>query len=619
MKKIIALLLCIITCFYSLTALTACKEETPSDNGGGGSAVTPPEPTPEPKPEGPTIVVPEYKDYGRNTKNFADIVYETPDVSGLITSFEEVSAAITANEIPFEEQISKIEALEDGYFAFFTMYTLAEINNSRDSSNEFWLDEYTYLSTNYSAVSQAVENMYVAAARSPHKADFEEEYFGDTLDEYIDGGIYSDELVALMATESELVARYNGFSTETVIINVNGEEGTVKQLMEGIPASRYDQTLYLYMLYYMQEVMRLTKPIYIDLVKTRIDIADELGKESYIEVAYEEMGHDYSPERTLEFLSGVSEISDMFQSLSYNNFYHLQTELEPFATKVDVVNTLYELFGEINPELGEIYSYMLQHGLYDYNSEAENRLDAAYTTYIHGNNSPFIFMTASGKYSDYVTLSHEFGHFADMYMNNGKNAGLDLSEVYSQALAYLMLLKIEEKMSSNQTLKNNYRYMLHNEMQAIFDILSYQGYLAVFEHKVYSLSRDEVTEQRLLELMQEAQRLCPGEVTSEQMQDYAYSDMGWYSVLIVHTIEYPFYVQSYCTSLVAAIEIMLMEIEEEGAGVRALLTLLDRDNDNPLSFEEELERAGISSPLRDGAIVDMYQGIYRFITGRAYV
>ncbi len=610
MKKITALLLCLLICFYSLTALTACKENPPPDVGSEPNPTPTPTPKPDPEPQGPTIVVPEYKDYGRGTVNFTDIVYEPPDVAEIIASFEEVTAAITANEIPFDEQVSAIRALEDGYYQFLTMYTLAEINNSRDSSNHFWLEEYTYLSTNSSAFSQAIEDMYVAAARSAHKSDFEESYFGDSLDGYVDGGVYTDELVELMATESALIAQYNGFSTDTVIINVNGEEGTVKQLMEGVPASRYDSVLNLYMTYYMQEVIRLTKAIYIQLIKTRMQIADSLGKESYIEVAYEDMGHDYSPEQTLNFLADIKNVGDISYELYYNNFYHINTEYEPFATKIDVINTLYELFGEVNSEIGDIYAYMLQHGLYDYNLKTNNRLDGAYTTYLHGNNSPFVFVTASGRYSDYVTLSHEFGHFVDMYKNNGKNAGLDLSEVYSQALAYLMLLKIEDKMSETQSLKNNYRYMLHNEMNQIYNILAYQGYLATFEHMVYGLSEDEVTETKLLEIMNEAQLFCIGGV--------APSRSTWEAVLIVHTIEYPFYVQSYCTSLVAAIEIMLMEINAEGTGVAALLSLLDRDNGNPLTFEEELARAGISSPLREGAIVDMYRGVYQFITGKTY-
>ena len=250
MKKITAFLLCILICFYSLTALTACKEASQPVGGDTPTPTpTPSTPTPEPEPQGPTIAVPNYKDFGRDTVNFTEIVYESPDVEDLIEDFNSATARISANELPFDEQLEGILALEDGYNAYLTMYTLAEINNSRDSSNEFWLEEYTYLSTNSSAFSQAVEDLYVAAAQSPHKSDFEEEYFGVSLDDYVDGGVYTDELVALLTAESELIARYNGFSTDTVIITVNGEEGAVKQLMDGVPASKYDSTLNLYMLY----------------------------------------------------------------------------------------------------------------------------------------------------------------------------------------------------------------------------------------------------------------------------------------------------------------------------------------------------------------------------------
>lgn len=626
MKRLLALFLVLVMLVSATSILTACQRrddtppvveqptpdpETPENPGteDPGNTENPETPGKLEKPNWSTIIVPDYQDYGRDTVDFSDLVYEEVDAEQLVADFEEVIAAIEANEIPFEDQVALIVGLEDGFLAFSTAYTLASINNGRDSSNQFWLEQYKYITTNSASVSRAIEDMYVACAQSVHKESFETEYFGDSLDEYVDGGSYTDELVALLERESELIAQYNGFSTTNVVITLDdGTQGTVEELLASIPAHQQNSYRLLYMQYYMAEVTKLTKVLYIELIKIRMQIAEELGEENYATIAYEDRGHDYTPEQGLEFVSGVKYIYQYYVDLYNNYFTNLRTELKPLANKVEVFNDLYVLLGDMDPELQAIYSYMLQHGLYDYERETDNREIGAYTTYINSNNSPFIFISATGKVDDYVTLSHEFGHFADMYINNGLGGSLDLSEVYSQALSFLMLVRMEDMFTGTPELERAYKYMLNQEMDSIYNILGYQGYLAAFEHMVYELDIEDVTEENLENIMEEASLHVLGGIYP--------SLCTWDAVLIIHTIEYPFYVQSYATSIIAALEIMMMEANERGAGVAAFKALLQRDDDNPLTFEEELARAGIMSPLGTAAILNTYKKLYTYLTGK---
>lgn len=626
MKRLLALFLVLVMLVSATSILTACQRrddtppvveqptpdpETPENPGteDPGNTEDPENPGKLEKPNWSTIIVPDYQDYGRDTVDFSDLVYEEVDAEQLVADFEEVIAAIEANEIPFEDQVALIVGLEDGYLAFSTAYTLASINNGRDSSNQFWLEQYKYITTNSASVSRAIEDMYVACAQSVHKESFETEYFGDSLDEYVDGGSYTDELVALLERESELIAQYNGFSTTNVVITLDdGTQGTVEELLASIPAHQQISYRSLYMQYYMAEVTKLSKALYIELIKIRMQIAEELGEENYATVAYEDRGHDYTPEQGLKFVSGVKYIHQYYGDLYNNYFTNLRTELKPLANKVEVFNDLYVLLGDMDPELQAIYSYMLQHGLYDYERETDNREIGAYTTYINANNSPFIFISATGKVDDYVTLSHEFGHFADMYINDGLGGSLDLSEVYSQALSFLMLVRMEDMFTGTPELERAYKYMLNQEMDSIYNILGYQGYLAAFEHMVYELDIKDVTEENLEKIMEEASLHVLGGVYP--------SLCTWDAVLIIHTIEYPFYVQSYATSIIAALEIMMMEANERGAGVAAFKALLQRDDDNPLTFEEELARAGIRSPLSTAAILNTYKKLYTYLTGK---
>ena len=621
MKKLITLLLVFALILSSAGVLTSCRDASgdnpdtnpPSDseNGDTGSG----EGENDGTPEGPTIKVPEYKDYERGTVNFTELSYARPDVATLIEAFGEVTEAITLGELEFEAQLELIVSLEQGYSDYLTMHTLAEIYNSRNTADEFWQNEYNYVSTNYSSFAQAVEDMFVAAAQSEHKTRFEEEYFGSSLDEYVDGGTYTDLLVELLAKETELENEYSSMSPETVVITTSdGVSGTVTELLENVPANRYVAMQAYYSELYEQEYYRLAKDIYVELVKTRILIAEEMGYDSYIDVAYENMGHDYTSEKMLAFLADIRDIIDVFNTL-YNELFKYTCYETPLAESnyVDVINNLYDLYLETDEDIAEVYAYMLQHGLYDIALGSDTRLDASYSTYIESNNSPFIFMSASGSYGDYATLSHEFGHFVDFYVNYGDSSSLDLSEVYSQALEYLTMLRLEEKMSGEAESHKSYVYLLHSEIDTIYSILMYQGFLASYEHLVYSLDYNEVTEAKLESLISEAQEYTWG----YSYEGTAY-EWSWDAVLILHTVEYPLYVQSYCTSLVAAIEIMLLEAEEDGAGVEAFKLLVSREGVEELSFEDQLFRAGIESPFREGALRDMALDIYYFIRGYEY-
>ncbi len=616
MKRLITLLLVIALMITSASVLISCRADgndtdTGTQNNGGANNDGENNGTEGNTPELPTIRVPEYKDYGRGTVDFTELSYARPDIAAVIEAFDAVTAAIKANEIPFEDQVEMIVGLEAGYNNYLTMRTLAEIYNSKDTSNEFWRGEYDYVTTNYSSFAQAIEDMYVAAAQSEHKARFEEEYFSESIDEYVDGGTYTDLLVELLAKEAELENEYSSMSPGTVVITtMDGQSGTVTELLAKVPESELLAKTVYYNGLYKAEYNRLAAGIYTELVKTRVLIAEEMGYDSYINVSYENMGHDYTPQQMMSFLADIRDITDEFNALYYELFkYTYYATPMAKSNHIDVINTLYELYLETDEDLADIYAYMLQHGLFDIETSGGTRLDASFTTYIDSNRSPFVFVSASGSFEDYATLSHEFGHFVDFYVNDGDSASLDLSEVYSQALEYLSMLKLEDKMSGNAETHRSYLYLLHSEIDAIYSILMYQGFLAAYEHLVYSLDYNEVTEEKLNSLIAEAQKYAWG---------YAFEgEEAWKmdSVIILHTVEYPFYVQSYCTSLVAAIEIMLLESEEDGSGLEAFKLLVSRGDCEDLSFEDQLFRAGIESPFRDGALDSMAKRIYYFIRG----
>lgn len=618
MRKLIALLL-FLTILFGYTSCSHKNngsnqdEQNPGTNNGEQNATANPT---------ITIVVPDYKDYGRGTVDFNKLVYSRPNMQFVIDGFESATDAIIKNELTFDELVGGIRTLEEPLSTVKTMYSLAQIYNSKDYSVEYWQTEYEYISTNYPRLSKTVEDLLVACARSEHRADFEEKYFGYSLEEYVDGGIYTDEVVALMEEEARLESEYTSISTSNVEITYNGVDtnirwsGTVDEVIA--MAREYyknDDATYercvnhIYDLY-DQAREKVEAPIFVEIIKVRRLIADELGYESYSTLAYDSMGYDYSPSEMLNLLRDIGAYAAPVASdLEYSVFQsYFITNVQPRVSKEAMINTLYEVYARLGGDYKDAYSYMLQHGLYDVSTSESNRYDGAFTAYIDNNASPYLFMTTTGFIRDYNTLSHEFGHFLDGYVNYGVDASLAISEISSQALELLTLTQLRNNMPIR-----NYSYLEYFTMFTYLNsVLLTQSFYAMFEHMAYQLDYDEITEARLAKITEEAFSTVFGEEMS------IVGDLSY--VTFTHTFLYPFYVESYVTAGIVSLDIFFAESYRTGTagdGFALYETLLNRDGVDR-GFTEQLEVAGLDSPFVSGKVKDISDNIYFQIVGKHY-
>ena len=617
MKKLLALILtlCLVFNFFACNKKNTGNE---SNDDTSNSQNTPP--TAEPgKPS--AIVVPVYKDYGRGSVNFDEVTYSRPNLATVIEKFDTVTGIIAENSISVTEQIEKISSLEGDFATVDTMYSIAEIYVYKDASDSFWKSEYKYISTNYPLYTQAVENLLVACAKSEHKTTFENDYFGYSLNEYVDGGIYTDRVVELMSEEARIENEYSSLSTDTVEIvysSLDGTrwEGTLSEVYAmaaekyGINSREYSNVCIAIDQVYEQKLKSLQKPMYIELVKVRRLIANELGYSSYSYIAYDNMGYDYTPNQMIDMLSDIGlYVTPVASNLEYATFQsYFQKNRQPLVGREELINTLYNLYSKTDPELSDAYSYMLQHGLYDINTAKDNRYDGAFTTYLDLNNSPFIFMTTTGFAKDYLTLAHEFGHFADGYFNYGDSASLDLSEISSQGLELLSVLALKKNLNAER-----FQYLEYYTMYSMLNnVLLAQSFIALFEHLVYELEYSRITEDNLETVLINAFETIYGTVPTEGLS---------LSVAVIpHTVCYPFYVESYVSSALVALELFFMEsyvTGKSGNGLEVYMDLIKRENSD-VTLTEALESVGLTSPFTEGQVKKIANNIYYQIIGKNY-
>ena len=553
------------------------------------------------------------KDYGRDTKDF-DVYandYQRPDVDSILEAFKECSALIRDNQVSYDDQLAAILALEDGYVSFNSSLVLAEICNNKDLTNQKWKDEYEYLSTSRAAFTQSVEDLFVACAQSPHVESFENDYFGEDIEEeYKNGGKYTDEAVKLLEEETALTNEYKNPDLSSVPVTYGTLSGTYDEVIERLKELYGNNSLWYSSAansVYQQAYNTAITDIYVELVLVRTRLASAMGYDSYLELAYDEMGYEYTPDDMTKLLNDIGEfVVPMYNNLvPYFNSYFI-SGAGSFAPKRDfayTVNTAYSIMCKLDSGFADIYSYMLQHKLYDVGVLTDKRFDASFTTYIEDNFSPYLFVTTTNSVSDLATLTHEFGHFIDAYVNNGMHSTIELAEVCSQGLEMLALVELSSMLDSP-----TYMYYEYTAIRDAFEVVIYQGFYAAFEHLVYSLDESEVTKAKLNELVSVAEMQVLGSTSGYDLR----------AVMIPHVFIAPMYVQSYFTSLIPALEIYTLEIANEGDGLSAYKAIIYRPESDS-GFLDTVSSAGLSSPFESGVIADVMNELYFAITGIHYI
>lgn len=528
-------------------------------------------------------------DGGGNIR-FADMQYTRPELDTLRGDVEAAESALDSGESA-DAVIELLDVCYEDYYAFSTMYTLAEIRYLLDMSDEYYEEEYGFCSDSYSAVQQLMERLYSACARSKLADKLEESYFWEGfVEEYGEGAelSYSDEAVALMQRESELLGEYYALGVSPVI-ELDGENVDLSDYLAEADAEEYSAAL---TEYYRQYNPRFAE-IYIELVKTRRALALKMGYESYEQMQYASYERDYSVADAEAFTADVKEyIVPLYEELMalepYNavEYYYMSEE-----RLLDAVGGTME---KIGGAADEAFDFMENGELYDVQS-GENKADMSFTVYLDSYSAPFAFVTPYTDTEDILTLSHEFGHFLDAYYNYNAYESLDLSEFFSEGMEYLALLYSKDELDEDE-----YASLQRIKMLDALELYVSQTAYAEFESRVYAMDDEALTAEALNLL------------SLELAKDYGYYDgvsedyyaLSWFDV--THFFESPFYVISYPVANAAAFGIYELELSSPGAGLDKYNELLPR---NYTSLIESLDSAGLESPFAAGRVEKIAAGL----------
>ena len=157
---------------------------------------------------------------------FDEMPYERPDLDEMRAAIDAVGEALDSGA-DYETVEALLDACDECYAAFYTMYSIAFIRSCQDMTDEFYAGEYAWLDEASADVSQLMEKLYFRCGMSDMAQELEEKYFWPGFaEEYADdsNAFYDDEMVALLQEESNLIAEYRALVASPTVVLSDGTE-----------------------------------------------------------------------------------------------------------------------------------------------------------------------------------------------------------------------------------------------------------------------------------------------------------------------------------------------------------------------------------------------------------
>lgn len=504
----------------------------------------------------------------RNLVPFDEMEYLRPDMSAISADFDAVNDALDGGDI--DAVSDALDACYLDYYNFDTMYTIADIRSCQDVYDSYYADEVSWCGESFAAVQQKMDDMFYACAASDLAQELEENYFWEGFtDDYSDRSqsYYNDAAVELMQRESALVSEYRALAAESA-----ASLGETSSYMQTI--RNYEK--------YNEDFAR----IYIELVRVRQELAAQFGMD------YEQMQYsfyferDYTPEQAAQYVADIRSYmvpvyEEVMEASPYDDIYYDYLDEDEL---LGVLGSVTELMGG---DVKAAFDFMTKYELCDVSLNS-SKAAMSFQTYLSNYEAPFLFLDPYGDTEDILTLSHEFGHYVDAFVNYNASETIDMSECYSQAMEYLALGYYDEVLGEDEA--DNLRRM---KLLDTLDLYVQQTSFAEFESTVYSMDPDQLSAEVLNDLSLQLAR------------DYGYCDesrakyyaMSWSD--IAHFFEYPFYVITYPVSNDIAMQIYELSQDGGTVGLDKYNELLSREY---TGFLDNIEEAGFTSPFESGRV-----------------
>ncbi len=627
MSRIVSLLLLLTMLLPSMLILTAC--------GGGEEPPTEPPQPPENQP--PSLYLPTAGSFeGHATEKFETFVYspQSADADALIATLLDAAEKILAPQTDYATALAIADAVEEKFAAYTEMTSFARICYSKNAEDAYFAAEYKRLYEASPSVCFAMERFFSAVATSEHSTELAKtNYFAsDLVARYGAGAVYTEETLPLFEEEVALLLEAQTISKDTVSITFNGMTDTLTNILAqlamlyGKDSPAYQQAATRCQTIYAKTVNQKRADLYLSLLRTRREIADTLGYESYAELAAQRLGYDAQVtdmEATLDDIEDF--ILPLYRALSADGYFTANTgKVEKIAYPETMLNTLTSFYESKGGKLFEGYNYLLNKGLFSLGAATGTRASGSYSVLLESRLQAFLFVSTEGSAADYISVASALGDALYYYQNGTENTALstemrktEISDAIGAALRLLTLEGMEETLSKTESSIeiSSYLVLLKQEIYTALRTVLTQSMRTAIELEAYALAADEITAEAVNAIVADAAaRFECFELQDGAVSNLSISTENLLSHDMLHT---PMQAFADLSSAYIALSVFLLEKESDGAGFAALELLLAQDASNG-NFGSVLSALSLPHPADAQTLTSLATALYEALTGYSY-
>ena len=496
---------------------------------------------------------------------FSQMPYTRPDYNEtnqkLQALLEEFKAAATLQECL--DAYAKIDHYSQHVQ---TMFNLAYIRNSLDTTDQFYAAEKDYTDEVAPKLQEVQQAITLALLESPFRKDLEAKW-GRLMfvNAEMELKTFTPDIVPDLQEENRLATEYDKLIASAQI-EFDGKTFTLAQIgpyWEKPDRATRRGAAQAVSAWFAGHKTRLDQ-LFDQLVQTRGRIAKKLGHNSFTQVGYYRMQRNcYDKDMVANFREGVikhivpvakrlkdeqaKRIGVDRLNIYDDQFKYPDGNAKPTGSPDDIFAHGKKMYQELSGETAEFFDFMLQSELFDVLTRP-GKAAGGYCATIPQYKAPFIFANFNGTSGDIDVLTHEAGHaFAayiarDIFPSALQDYSSETAEVHSMAMEFLTWPWMEGFFGDKV---QKYYY---SHLADALTFIPYGTMVDEFQHHIYEKPAMTPDERNKLWLELEA-KYRPW-LNLEEI-DFYREGRRWQSQ--GHIYEAPFYYIDYCLAQVIAL------------------------------------------------------------------
>lgn len=555
---------------------------------------------------------------------FSDFTYERPSIQVFKEDFLQ-NLQIFREAKTFQDQKKAIIAINKLRSDFDSMYSLASVRHSIDTTDRFYEGENDFFDDNYPELNGQINDYFRALLASPFKKELEEE-FGKQLFVIAELRLktFEPSIVDDLKEENKLDSQYRKIKAQALIKFDNQEYNlsSISPLEMSKDRALRKRATEAKWNFYAEKADQIEN-IYHNMVQIRHKMATKLGYKNYIELGYARMlRSDYNAEMVAKFRKQIQE-----------HIVPLTTQLlKRQAKRLDLENLKYYdegfkfpsgnpkpkgspkwmeeqariMYAQLSTETDEFFRFMSDKELMDLVAK-DGKQTGGYCTFLNKFKSPFIFSNFNGTSHDITVLTHEAGHAFQAYSTSSNMTIYDyLWPTYEACEIHSMSMEFFTWPWMDLFFKEDTKKFKFAHLAGSLLFLPYGVAIDEFQHIVYE-NPTMTPQERNAAWLELEKKYLP-------LRDYAgnkHLEEGRFWQRQSHVFGMPFYYIDYVLAQVCAFQFWQRSLEDKEGAWKDYITLCNAGG--AMSFLDLVKLANLTSPFEDGCLAEVVKPIQEYL------